>query len=48
MKRMTRSVLALPRPLAIETWAANRPLDEGLVQAAIRYLPMVMGVVVTE
>lgn len=41
---MMRAVLALPWPLATETWAAKRPLGKARGQAAMRYLPMVMAV----
>ena len=42
-KHMMRAVLALPWPLATETWAANRPLGRARGQAAMRYLPSVIG-----
>lgn len=40
---MTLSVLACPWPLAIETWAQNRPAPSRAGNAAIRYLPMVVA-----
>jgi hypothetical protein len=43
MNDMMRAVLALPWPLATETWAAKRPLGSARGQAAMRYLPSVMA-----
>ncbi len=40
---MTRSVLALPLPLAMDTWAEKRPAVWAAGRTAMRYFPMVMG-----
>lgn len=40
---MTRSVLACPWPLAIDTWAQNWSVPSWAGNAAIRYLPMVVA-----
>jgi hypothetical protein len=43
VKRITRSVLACPCPLAIDTWAQNWLSPRRAGKAAMRYLPMVVA-----